>query len=107
MDAVLLWSSLARDVDFSARMSPGRLLTVLPETDRPGASVTAERFVRAFAKGPGSGLQAQPRLGVVTYPLQGRTVDELLINAEIQADRSTLGNMKGRAVGAIAVGSRA
>lgn len=103
LDSVLLWASLARDVDFSTRMSRACLLTVLPETDRPGASVAAERFSRSFER---EGLSEALQLGLATFPMHGRTVDELLVNGEICAGLSRQRLSEGPEGTSSVVGSR-
>ncbi len=79
------WSRLARDVDFGASLQDGsRLVMVLPETDRAGASVVAERFRRAFGSelAEMSGQESLAGLGVVSYPHHGSTSEALLSSAE-------------------------
>lgn len=71
------WMSLARDVDFGARLDGGRWVMALPETGRAGASVAAERFRRgldALLADSGGSLA----LGVVSHPYHGGSAVALL-----------------------------
>lgn len=83
------WSRLARDVDFGATLGEApRLVMVLPETDRAGASVVAERFRRAFGSEPSESSDPEaPALAVVSYPYHGSTSEALLRSAEDLAGR--------------------
>jgi diguanylate cyclase (GGDEF)-like protein len=75
-----------RKLDTAARYGGDEFVVLLPETDPTGAFVLAEKIrlgVRAMQLGlpPGS---PQPSLsvGVVSFPDDGRTTDELMISAD-------------------------
>jgi diguanylate cyclase (GGDEF)-like protein len=79
-------ASGVRKLDTAARYGGDEFVVLLPETDPTGAFVLAEKIrlgVRGLQLGlpPGS---PQPSLsvGVVNYPDDGRSVDELMISAD-------------------------
>ena len=79
-------ASGVRKLDTAARYGGDEFVVLLPETDPTGAFVLAEKIrlgVRGMQLGmpPGS---PQPSLsvGVVSFPDDGRTVDELMISAD-------------------------
>jgi diguanylate cyclase (GGDEF)-like protein len=79
-------ASGVRKLDTAARYGGDEFVVLLPETDPTGAFVLAEKIrlgVRGLQLGlpPGS---PQPSLsvGVVSYPDDGRSVDELMISAD-------------------------
>jgi diguanylate cyclase (GGDEF)-like protein len=79
-------ASGVRRIDTAARYGGDEFVVLLPETDPTGAFVLAEKIrlgVRAMPiELPGRGPRPSLSVGVVTYPNDGRTVDELMINAD-------------------------
>lgn len=75
-----------RRIDTAARYGGDEFVTVLPETDPTGAYVVAEKIRRSVAarsvSGPGFEVRTSVSIGVVQYPDDGRTVDELMIAAD-------------------------
>jgi diguanylate cyclase (GGDEF)-like protein len=75
-----------RRIDTAARYGGDEFVVVLPETDPTGAFVLAEKIrfdVAALAIDiPGADLQPSLSVGVVSYPDDGSTADELMINAD-------------------------
>jgi diguanylate cyclase (GGDEF)-like protein len=78
-----------RRIDTPARLGGDEFVVVLPETDPSGAFVLAEKIRQGVAERTyDSGLAGSPALhasisvGVVTYPDDGRTADELMISAD-------------------------
>lgn len=78
-----------RRIDTPARLGGDEFVVVLPETDPSGAFVLAEKIRQGVAERTyGSGLAGAPAVhasisvGVVTYPDDGRTADELMISAD-------------------------
>ncbi len=79
-------ASGVRKLDTAARYGGDEFVVLLPETDPTGAFVLAEK-IRLGVKGMQLGLppgSPQPSLsvGVVSYPDDGRSVDELMISAD-------------------------
>jgi diguanylate cyclase (GGDEF)-like protein len=75
-----------RRIDTAARYGGDEFVVVLPETDPTGAFVLAEKIrlgVNAFgASMPADGPHPSLSIGVVGYPEDGRTADELMISAD-------------------------
>jgi diguanylate cyclase (GGDEF)-like protein len=75
-----------RRLDTAARYGGDEFVVLLPETDPTGAFVLAEKIrlgVRAMPlELPGDGPRPSLSIGVVAYPDDGRTVDELMISAD-------------------------
>jgi diguanylate cyclase (GGDEF)-like protein len=75
-----------RQIDTAARYGGDEFVVLLPETDPTGAFVLAEKIrigVNAMAiEMPGDAPRASLSIGVVTYPEDGRTPDELIISAD-------------------------
>jgi diguanylate cyclase (GGDEF)-like protein len=75
-----------RQIDTAARYGGDEFVVLLPETDPTGAFVLAEKIrigVNAMAIGmPTDAPRASLSIGVVTYPEDGRTPDELIISAD-------------------------
>ena len=100
-----------RRIDTAARYGGDEFVVLLPETDPTGAYVLAEK-VRIGVTDldvPVSGSRIQPSIsvGVVSFPDDGRTSDELLINAD-QAMYASKRGGKNRVMGfPLAVGGRA
>jgi diguanylate cyclase (GGDEF)-like protein len=79
-------TSGVRRLDTAARYGGDEFVVLLPETDPTGAFVLAEK-IRLGVRGMQLGLppgSPQPSLsvGVVSFPDDGRTVDELMISAD-------------------------
>ena len=79
-------ASGVRRIDTAARYGGDEFVVLLPETDPTGAFVLAEKIrlgVRAMPiELPGGGPRPSLSVGVVSYPGDGRTVDELMISAD-------------------------
>jgi diguanylate cyclase (GGDEF)-like protein len=75
-----------RQIDTAARYGGDEFVVVLPETDPTGAFVLAEKIrlgVNAIAiELPGASPRPSLSIGVVSYPDDGRTADELIISAD-------------------------
>jgi diguanylate cyclase (GGDEF)-like protein len=75
-----------RKIDTAARYGGDEFVVLLPETDPTGAYVLAEKVrigvTELVIAGAGSELEASISVGVVSYPDDGRTSDELLISAD-------------------------
>jgi diguanylate cyclase (GGDEF)-like protein len=86
-DAAILLHNKVRDIDLAARTIEDELAVVLPETDRSGALLVAERFrseVEAyFASRDVAGARVALTLsgGIACYPEDGGTADEILERA--------------------------
>jgi diguanylate cyclase (GGDEF)-like protein len=79
-------SSGVRRIDTAARYGGDEFVVLLPETDPTGAHVLAEKVRIGVTEldiaVSGSVLEASISVGVVSYPDDGRTSDELLISAD-------------------------
>jgi diguanylate cyclase (GGDEF)-like protein len=75
-----------RQIDTAARYGGDEFVVLLPETDPTGAFVLAEKIrlgVNALPIDlPGTVPRPSLSIGVVAYPDDGRTVDELIISAD-------------------------
>ena len=75
-----------RQIDTAARYGGDEFVVLLPETDPTGAYVLAEKIrlgVNAMPiELPGSTQRPSLSIGVVAYPDDGRTSDELIISAD-------------------------
>jgi diguanylate cyclase (GGDEF)-like protein len=75
-----------RQIDTAARYGGDEFVVLLPETDPTGAFVLAEKIrlgVHAMAvELPSGSPQPSLSIGVVAYPDDGRTADELIISAD-------------------------
>ncbi len=75
-----------RKIDTAARYGGDEFVVLLPETDPTGAYVLAEKVRIGVTEldiaVSGSVLEASISVGVVSYPDDGRTSDELLISAD-------------------------
>ena len=78
-----------RKIDTPARYGGDEFVILLPETDPSGAFVLAEKIrqsvsERSFEVGDGGGapIRASVSVGVVTYPDDGGSADELMISAD-------------------------
>ena len=84
--------SRVRRIDTAARYGGDEFVVVLPETDPTGAFVLAEKIrvgvgERAL-KVDGLDVRTSLSIGVVVYPRDGRTVDDLMIAADTTMYRS-------------------
>src|SRR6478609_3351035 len=75
-----------RQIDTAARYGGDEFVALLPETDPTGAFVLAEK-IRIGVNNlvldlPGTGPRPSLSIGVVSYPDDGRTADELIISAD-------------------------
>ena len=75
-----------RQIDTAARYGGDEFVVLLPETDPTGAFVLAEKIrlgVNAMTIDlPGGSPHPSISIGVVNYPEDGRTADELIISAD-------------------------
>lgn len=75
-----------RRIDTAARYGGDEFVVLLPETDPTGAFVLAEKIRIGVAErpyhAPGREVRTTLSIGVVTYPDDGRTPDELMITAD-------------------------
>ena len=75
-----------RRIDTAARYGGDEFVVLLPETDPTGAFVLAEKIRIGVhelpMELPGEGPRPSLSIGVVAYPDDGRTADELLISAD-------------------------
>ena len=81
-----------RRIDTSARYGGDEFVVLLPETDPTGAYVLAEKIRLGVSElrvdVAGSLIQPSISVGVVSYPEDGRTSDELMIAADTSMYRS-------------------
>ena len=78
-------ASGVRRIDAAARYGGDEFVVLLPETDPTGAYVLAEKIrlgVRAMPLELPGGPPPSLSIGVVSFPDDGRTVDELMISAD-------------------------
>ncbi|HTC86028.1 MAG TPA: GGDEF domain-containing protein, partial [Candidatus Acidoferrum sp.] len=96
-----------RKIDTAARYGGDEFVAVLPETDPTGAFVVAEKIRRSVAEhlvsGPEFEFRTSLSIGVVVYPSDGTTVDELMIAAD-KAMYVSKRQGKNRVAGSKAVG---
>jgi diguanylate cyclase (GGDEF)-like protein len=73
-----------RRIDIAARYGGDEFVALLPETDPTGAYVLAEKIRLGVAQLALAGSDARTTLsvGVVAYPQDGQTADELMITAD-------------------------
>jgi len=81
-----------RRIDTAARYGGDEFVVLLPETDPTGAYVLAEKIRSDVADlridVAGQPIQPSISIGVVSYPEDGRTSDELMITADTSMYRS-------------------
>jgi diguanylate cyclase (GGDEF)-like protein len=81
-----------RRIDTAARYGGDEFVVVLPETDPTGAYVLAEKIRLGVAEldvaMPRADVQPSLSIGVVSYPGDGRTSDDLMIAADAAMYRS-------------------
>ena len=94
-----------RRIDIAARYGGDEFVVLLPETESSGAYVVAEKIRMGAAEldVPGTDMKTSLSVGVVSYPDDGRTSDELMISAD-QAMYASKRSGKNRVMG-LAVGS--
>lgn len=75
-----------RRIDTPARYGGDEFVVLLPETDPTGAFVLAEKIRQGVRElsfiGSGQQVRASLSIGVVTYPYDGTSADELMISAD-------------------------
>ncbi len=75
-----------RGIDVASRYGGDEFVAVLPETDPSGAYVVAEKIRRSVAEmvveSGGQQIRSSLSIGVVSYPEDGQTADELMIAAD-------------------------
>jgi diguanylate cyclase (GGDEF)-like protein len=96
-----------RRIDIAARYGGDEFVVLLPETDPTGAYVLAEKIRLGTAEleveGPAGEIHASVSIGVVSYPDDGTTTDELMITAD-QAMYTSKRGGKNRVMGTPAAG---
>jgi diguanylate cyclase (GGDEF)-like protein len=73
-----------RRIDIAARYGGDEFVVLLPETEVTGAYVLAEKIRMGIAEltVPGTEVRSSMSVGVVSFPDDGRTSDELMISAD-------------------------
>jgi diguanylate cyclase (GGDEF)-like protein len=75
-----------RGIDIAARYGGDEFVAMLPETDQDGAYVVAEKIRQAASdlviETNGHQISTSLSIGVVSYPEDGQTADELMIAAD-------------------------
>jgi diguanylate cyclase (GGDEF)-like protein len=99
-----------RRIDTAARYGGDEFVALLPETDPTGAHVLAEKVrigvTELDISVSGVRIEASMSVGVVSFPEDGRTSDELMISAD-QAMYASKRSGKNRVMGLpVAVGGR-
>jgi diguanylate cyclase (GGDEF)-like protein len=91
-----------RRLDTAARYGGDEFVVLLPETDPNGAYVLAEKIRQGVSdlaiETPLDRIRTSLSIGIVTYPEDGRTADELMISAD-QAMYASKRRGKNRIVG--------
>ncbi len=95
-----------RRLDTAARYGGDEFVVLLPETDPNGAYVLAEKIRQGVSdlaiETPMDRIRTSLSIGIVTYPEDGRTADELMISAD-QAMYASKRRGKNRIVGYLGV----
>jgi diguanylate cyclase (GGDEF)-like protein len=96
-----------RRIDIAARYGGDEFVVLLPETEASGAYVVAEkiRLGAAELSVTGTDMKTSLSVGVVSYPDDGRTSDELMISAD-QAMYASKRSGKNRVMGLAVGGGR-
>jgi diguanylate cyclase (GGDEF)-like protein len=96
-----------RRIDIAARYGGDEFCVLLPETEASGAYVVAEKIRLGAAElaVPGTEIKTSLSVGVVSYPDDGRTSDELMISAD-QAMYASKRSGKNRVMGLAVGGGR-
>jgi diguanylate cyclase (GGDEF)-like protein len=85
-EVATLISDGLRAIDVASRYGGDEFVAVLPETDPSGAYVVAEKIRRSVAEmvveSGGQRIRTSLSIGVVSYPEDGQTADELMIAAD-------------------------
>jgi diguanylate cyclase (GGDEF)-like protein len=73
-----------RRIDIPARYGGDEFVVLLPETDPTGGYVLGEKMRQSVAElvVPGTEVRTSMSVGMVSYPDDGRTADELMISAD-------------------------
>ena len=73
-----------RKIDVPARYGGDEFVVLLPETDPTGGYVLGEKIRQGVAElvVPGTEVRTSMSVGMVSYPDDGRTADELMISAD-------------------------
>lgn len=83
----ILLKNKSRDIDFAARPGEDEFALLLPETDRGGASLVAERFRHEVEDHfrrreiAADGLHVTVSAGIATYPQDARSPEDLVARA--------------------------
>ena len=88
------WMAYTRDVDFGARLDVACWAMALPETERSGASIAAERFrqgLETLAQSAGRSGKLPLSLAVAIYPHHGTTAGSLIESADNLSRQSDSG----------------
>lgn len=85
----------ARDSDVAARIGGQEFALLLPDTDKQGGEVKADRLRETIEAHDFEGLEVTASFGVSTYPSDGESADELL-RAAAQARRDAKREGKNR-----------
>lgn len=97
-----------RRIDTAARYGGDEFVVLLPETDPTGAFVLAEKIRQGAAdlaiETPTERIRTSLSIGVVAYPEDGRTADELMIGAD-RAMYLSKRRGKNRVIGAAGTGA--
>ncbi|MBL1319769.1 MAG: EAL domain-containing protein [Methylophaga sp.] len=79
--------SLARTTDSVARLGGDEFAIILPQTDQDGAINFAQKIIEQLAKintsSNSSRYKVTTSIGIVQFPLEDQTIEELISNADI------------------------
>jgi diguanylate cyclase (GGDEF)-like protein len=97
-----------RRIDTAARYGGDEFVVLLPETDPPGALILAEKIRQGAAdlaiETQTERIRTSLSIGVVSYPEDGRTADDLMISAD-RAMYLSKRRGKNRVIGAVGTGA--